>query len=230
MKKSFEKYEILISIFLIVIYILSNSYCLNKFGITDYRSTICNVILSLMILLFVFKNKLGDYYGLVQKPKFKELLYFIPLLLIILVSVLGGIAINNSYSEIIFYVLSMFGVGFLEEIIFRGFLFKAMAKDNINTAIIVTSVTFGIGHILNLFNGALIIPTLIQICYALSVGFMFVTIFEKGKSLWPCILTHGIVNSVSIFTIENTYTLYVVPIMWIIISIWYSLYIRKKFI
>ena len=31
----------------------------------------------------------------------------------------------------------MFNVGFIEEIIFRGFLFKMMAKDNVKSAVIV---------------------------------------------------------------------------------------------
>ena len=228
MKKYFDKYELLISILLIIVYLATNSYCLNEFGITDYRNSICNIFLSLIILMFIFINKLSDYYGLTCKIKFRDYLYFIPLLLIVLASLFGGLRINNSIDEIIFYIISMFGVGFLEEIIFRGFLFKAMAKDNLKSAIMVTSITFGIGHILNLFNGAETIPTLIQVGYAISVGFMFVIIFYKSNNLWPCILTHIFVNSLSIFTIENIYSMYIVPIIWITITISYSLYILKK--
>ena len=65
----------------------------------------------------------------------------------------------------------MINVGFIEEIIFRGFLFKMMEKDNIKTAIIVSSLTFGIGHIVNLLNGADFISTVIQIFYAISICF-----------------------------------------------------------
>ena len=121
----------------------------------------------------------------------------------------------------------MIGVGFLEEIIFRGFLLKMMEKDNVNTAIIVTSITFGIGHIVNLFNGADVIPTLMQICYSISIGFLFVTIFQKSKSLWPCIIAHIAINCLAIFSIENTITLYIIPIFWIITSIAYAMYLRK---
>ncbi len=38
---------------------------------------------------------------------------------------------NNSKSEIIYHILTMINVGFIEEIIFRGFLFKMMAQENI---------------------------------------------------------------------------------------------------
>lgn len=228
MKKYFEKHELLFCILLIVIYIVSNSYCMQNFGLTDYRSVIVNFILSLLIVIFIVKNKLGEYYGLTKLPNPKKFLYFIPLLLIASVNLWNGININNSVSEIIFHILSMIFIGFLEEIIFRGFLFKMMEKDNINRAIIVTSITFGIGHIINLFNGADLIPTLLQILYATSIGYLFVTIFHKSESLWPCIITHILVNSLSIFNnTDNIISLYIGPSFLIIIPILYALYIKK---
>ena len=77
----------------------------------------------------------------------------------------------------------MLNIGFLEEIIFRGFLFKMMEKNNVKTAIIVSSITFGIGHIVNLLNGAELIPTLLQVCYAIAIGYMLVMVFYKSKSI-----------------------------------------------
>ena len=103
-----------------------------------------------------------------------------------------------------------------------------LAKDNIKTAIIVTSLTFGVGHIINLLNGADIIPTLIQVCYATATGYLFAIILYKGKSLWPCIITHIVVNSLSIF---NTTTVSVLnnigPIALIVVSLSYAIYINK---
>ena len=228
MKKSLEKYEFWISMSLIIIYLVSNSFCMQNWGLTDVRPVICNAILSAGILIFINKNELKEYYGLVKPNKVKEFLYFIPLILMIGTSIISGIYINNSINEILFHVLSMLCIGFLEEIIFRGFLFKVMEKDNVKTAIIVTSITFGIGHIINLFNGAALIPTLIQIIYAIAAGFLFVIIFYKGKSLWPCIITHSIINSLSIISVENDISLYVIPVVWLVISIFYSMYIIKK--
>ncbi len=227
MEKYFEKHETLITILLIIIYVVTNSYCMQNFGANDYRTAIWNFVLSLAIIIFIAKNKLGAYYGLTKFPKFKDFLFFIPLLIIMSVNLWNGININNSMTEIIFHILSMIGVGFLEEIIFRGFLFKMMEKDNVNRAILVTSLTFGIGHIVNLLNGAELIPTLIQICNAVALGYLFVVIFQKGKSLWPCIIAHATINSLSIFNIDNNFSLYIIPIFIIAISISYALYIRK---
>ena len=60
-----------------------------------------------------------------------------------------------------------------------------MGNENVKRAIIVSAVTLGIGHIVNLLNGAELIPTLMQICYAISLGYLFVIIFYKSKSNNP---------------------------------------------
>ena len=226
MKKIFEKHETLFCILLIVFYIIVNSYCLQNFGIEDYRSTIINTIFSLVLIFVIVKLKRVSYYGLAKVSNLKRYLYFIPLLLIISVNLWNGININNTPNEIIFYILTM--VGFLEEVIFRGFLFKMMEKDNVNRAIIISAITFGIGHIVNLLNGSNLIPTLMQISYAISIGYLFVIIFYKSKSLIPCIITHCLVNSLSIFNVENTVSLYVSSMFLIIISLVYAIYINKS--
>lgn len=227
MKNFFEKHEKLICILLIVLYVVINSYCMQNFRVGDYRSTIINTVFSVALIILIIGLKRTSYYGLTKVTNLKKYLYFLPLFLIVSVNLWNGININNSTNEIIFYILTMINVGFIEEIIFRGFLFKMMEKENIKKAIIVSAITFGIGHIVNLLNGADLIPTLMQICYAVSIGFLFVIIFYKSKSLIPCIITHSLVNSLSIFNIENTISLYVVPIFLIIVSIIYTIYINR---
>jgi len=229
MKESFKKHELSISILLIIIYVLINSYCMQNFGLIDYRSALVNVGLSIAIIVFIIKNRLINYYCLNSFPKANEFLFFIPLLLIISVNFWNGINIENTSLEILFYIITMICVGFLEEIIFRGFLFKAMAKDNLKSAIIVTSLTFGIGHIVNLINGAQFIPTFMQILYSTSIGFLFVVILLKAKSLWPCIITHVLINCFAIFNNQyNTLSLYIIPVFLVVVSISYTIYIMKK--
>ena len=122
----------------------------------------------------------------------------------------------------------MINVGFIEEIIFRGFLFKAISKESIKKGIIISSITFGIGHIVNLINGSPLISTIIQIIYAVSLGYLFVTIFYKSKSLIPCIITHSLINSLSIFNTSKGIKEYIFSSILIIISLSYAIYINKK--
>ena len=83
----------------------------------------------------------------------------------------------------------------------RGLLFAAIAKDNVKSAIVISSVTFGIGHIINLFNGSgmELVNNLCQIVFAIAVGFLLVTIFYRGGSLLPCILVHSAINTLGTF-------------------------------
>ena len=141
MKKLFEKHETLICMLLIILYIVINSYCIQNFGITDYRSTIINTVFSGALLAFIINLNGLSYYGLTKVSNLKKYLYFIPLLVIISVNLWSGININNTPSEIIFHILTMFNIGFIEEIIFRGFLFKMMEKDNVKSAIVISSIT-----------------------------------------------------------------------------------------
>ncbi len=228
MKQIFEKHETLFCILLIIIYITINSFCVQFFGYTSLVGFVVNTIFSLFLIGIILGLKRASYYGLTKTTNIKDYLYFIPLVFIITVNLWNGININNSKSEIIFHILTMINIGFIEEIIFRGFLFKMMEKQNVKSAIHISAITFGIGHIINLLNGADFIPTLMQICYAIAIGYLFVIIFYKSKSLIPCIITHSLVNSLSIFNIENTISLYIAPIFLIIVPLLYTLYILRK--
>lgn len=228
MKKIFEKHESTICILLIVLYVVINSYCMQNFGIEDYRSTIINTVFSIIVIILIKSLNKMSYYGLTKVTNWKDYLYFIPLVLIISTNLWTGININNSYSEILFHILTMLNIGFLEEIIFRGFLFKMMEKNNVKSAIIVSSITFGIGHIVNLLNGADLVPTLLQICYAISLGYMFVIIFYKSKSLVPCIIAHFLINALSIFRMENEMLKYISAVFLIVVPAAYAIYIIKK--
>ena len=133
-------------------------------------------------------------------------------------------------AETVLYIISMLCVGFLEEIIFRGFLFQAMRKDGLKSAIIVSSVTFGFGHIINLLSGAELIPTLIQILYAVSTGFAFTLLFLKSGCLWPCILTHSAINALSAFVPGEIPlpTQLISGLFLTVVSLCYALYYLKK--
>ena len=228
MKKFFEKHETFVCILLIILYIVINSFCLQNFGVEDYRSTIINTIFSFaLIVLMVVLNR-TKFYGLTKVTDAKKYLYFIPLAIIVSVNIWNGININNTYSQIVFHILTMFNIGFIEEVIFRGFLFKMMAKDNVKLAIAVSSITFGIGHIVNLFNGADLVPTLMQICYATAIGYLFVVIFHKSKSLVPCIIAHSLNNALSIFNVENNISKYIAPIFLMVVPLIYAIYINKS--
>lgn len=228
-KKVFEKHETLFCILLIAVYVVSNSLCVQSFGVADPRSVVVNTALSVALALLVFVLKRREYYGFCLPKDPKKFLWFIPLVLIISVNLWSGVNLNHAPQEIIFHILTMLGVGFIEEVIFRGFLFRMMAKDNLKIAILVNSLTFGIGHIVNLINGADLVPTLLQVGYATAVGYLFVTIAYRSGSIIPCIIAHSINNALSIFNVENELSAYVAPVFLMIAPIIYVIYINKQY-
>lgn len=228
MKKLLEKHETALCISLIIVYIVVNSFCVQAFGETSFVGFIANTLLSAVLLGIMLSTKTAAFYGLTKAENPRQYLYFIPLVLLVSVNLWNGVNINHSPSQILFHILTMINIGFIEEIIFRGFLFKMMAKNHVKSAIFVSAVTFGAGHILNLLNGADLLPTLLQICYATSTGYLFVILFHKSKSLIPCIITHSLVNSLSIFNVDNTLSLYIAPVFLTVIPLAYAIYINKK--
>lgn len=203
MKKIYDKNELNFALIWIGIYVVLLSVgdsISGTIGIVKIVTAPICIILTLIMYLWIRKNEFKEKYGLCSfEANVKEYLYFVPLVLLASTNLWWGFRMNLTLVESVLYVISMLCVGFLEEVIFRGFLFKAMCKTNVKQAIIISSVTFGFGHIVNLLNGRDIPETLMQICYAVAIGFLFTIIFYKGKSLWPCIVTHSACNSLSAF-------------------------------
>ena len=208
LKKLYDKSKIWFAIAWIIAYcvLLSVGDTLSALiGIDKSVTLAIGILLSGVLLLFLKKNGLFNDYGLcVPKTSAKSMLYYIPILVMLTANLWYGVALNYGALETVLYILSMLCVGFLEEVIFRGLLFEAMRGDSVKAAIIVSSVTFGIGHIINLINGsgAELLPNLLQVIYATSAGFMFVMMYYKSKSLVVCIAAHGLFNALSVFANE----------------------------
>ncbi len=211
-KKLYKKSEIWFALAWIIVYVVLASTGDNiseNIGILKIATLPILIILSIILFLFVKNNGLAKKYGLCKSEiPASKMLFYIPLIIIMTTNLWYGVTINFSPLENVLYILSMLCVGFLEEMIFRGFLFNALVRDGVKSAIIISSVSFGIGHIVNLVNGsgAELLPTMLQVVYAIAIGFAFVMIYYKTKSLLPCILTHSILNSLSVFANEEIIT------------------------
>ena len=132
-------------------------------------------------------------------------LFYIPLIILSTTNFWNGTALNLNAAGTICYIVCMLFVGYVEEVIFRGFLFNALAKDSVKSAIIVSSITFGLGHLLNLVNGsgAELTENLFQVTGAIALGYLFVVLFYRGGSLLPCIISHSAINVTSVFANET---------------------------
>lgn len=205
MKKLYEKNELNFAIVWIVVYCALQSLAnpLNKaIGVAYAASAAFCILQTIVLLIFILKNKLQKRYGFCKSPvPAWRFLYYVPLVILASGNLWNGVALNYSPAAMVCRIVCMLCVGFLEEVIFRGLLFAAIAKNTVKSAVVISSVTFGVGHIVNLFNGSgmNLAENLCQIAFAVVVGFLLVTIFYRGGSLLPCILAHAAINILSTF-------------------------------
>ena len=212
MKKLYEKNELTFAIVWIVVYCVLQSLAnpLNKaIGVAYAASAAFCVLQTVVLFAFIRKSGVQKRYGLCKSsvPAWR-FLYYAPLVILVSGNLWNGVALNYTPMETVCRIVCMLCVGFLEEVIFRGLLFKAIAKDNIKSAVVISSVTFGIGHIINLFNGSGmdLVDNLCQIVFAIAVGFLLVTIFYRGGSLLPCIIVHSAINTLGTFSNDANLT------------------------
>ena len=193
-----------------------------------------NILLTAVLLLWLWKEDLFGYYGLCQSGiSAAKFLWYLPLVLFLSHNLWFGVSFHRSAGYAVCYVGTMLCVGLLEEVIFRGLLFRALALQNVKMAVIVSSLTFGLGHLLNLFNGSgmELVTNLCQVVGAVACGFLFVLICHRGGSLIPCIVTHSLNNAVGVFAKEEPLT---VPQQLLLsgavlgITVMYALYLHRK--
>ena len=165
---------------------------------------ICILVLAVMATLWIIRNGLTEKFGLCAfKGNIKIFLWFTPLIVMSCTNLKNGLGLSASFGVTLLMAVNLALGGYVEEIIFRGFLFRAMEKDNLRNAIIVSAITFGAGHIINVFNTADIWGVLLQVGYAIVIGFLYTVVVYKGGSLWPCIASHIFVNGSSVFAREE---------------------------
>ncbi len=212
MNRLHENRPVLFAVLWIVVYVVGLSLADNAsaaLGIEKAVTLPLALVLSLVLYSWISRQNLKSYYGLCPSAvPDGNLLWYFPLGVLASVNLWFGVTMNLSVPETVLYVASMFCVGFLEEVIFRGLLFKAMVPLGLKPAVVVSSLTFGMGHLVNLINGsgANLFSSMLQVVYAAAAGFLFTILFLRTGSLRACILTHGVLNALSAFANEAART------------------------
>jgi len=209
MRKLYDKSELAFALVWIGIYCVGMSAfdeISRSIGVESSASALFAAAASLFLYFWLKKQGKLERFGLCgPTAPARTFLFYIPLIVITTKNLWGGVTMQYDAVGTVCFIVKMLCVGFLEELIFRGFLFKAMSRDSIKWAVVVSSVTFGLGHIINLLNGSGmgVAENLVQIFFAVLIGFLYVIIFWRGGSLWPCVISHGVFNSLSAFSAED---------------------------
>ena len=108
--------------------------------------------------------------------------------------------IKKEFLDVLFLFLYCMSVGLLEEFVFRGLIFSTLAgvfpntKKGLLQTFFLSSCLFGFVHLLNIFAGAGVGETLLQVGYSILTGGLFAFVLIKTKNLLCCAGVHAIYN------------------------------------
>ena len=102
--------------------------------------------------------------------------------------------------DFVLFALHCVCVGLFEECVFRGILFYLLAsyfpknKQGIIQTVVVSSLLFGGAHLWNIFAGANVGATLLQVGYTILTGGLFVFAFIQTKNVLVPAFVHATYN------------------------------------
>jgi CAAX amino terminal protease family. len=145
------------------------------------------------IILIIYRKQLY-HFKVCMNSKYEIIALFgVMILLFILHSNFG---ISGIYPFFFYLVVIAFG----EEFIFRGFIYNKIKSHSKFLAIIISGVLWGVPHAILptiISNGSLselFLTMLTQICGGILMGWYFIFLLEKSKTLWIPILIHAILD------------------------------------
>ena len=159
--------------------------------------------LSICIFLIVLTVVRG--YAAIFKPKWGRgnLLWSIPCLLVAIVNfpfgaLIGGEAVISRWDLLWIFCLKCIAIALLEEIFFRALLLPLFMQRFANNryraliSVLCSSVLFALLHLLNLFFGAGVGETMLQVGYTFLLGCMLAVMMLRTKNIWLCVIVHAL--------------------------------------
>lgn len=167
------------------------------------------LLIAALLYIVITKTRFGRD---LQMKKYKISTFFLSLVVLMtaapmasFLNIFSQLFVKNQMSGAVFQITKNVPIwagiliigclpGFIEELVYRGILYHAFRKRSVLTAIIVSSLSFGLMH-MN-FN---------QILYAIYLGIIFALILEATGSLFSTMILHMLFNAV------NTSYVYILP-------------------
>ena len=230
MRKFYETKPVLFAILWIVVYVVLIAPLRGRFGDGSLQMLLGLVAISAALLAAIRLLGIQKELGMTRwLQNGKALLWLLPMWVLSTGNLWGGVSVRYDAITSVMAVLSFLLVGVAEEIIFRGFLFNGMRKTGrLTVAIVVSAITFGMGHIVNLLTGHATAETLVQMIFAVAWGFLFTFAYLKGGSLLPCIAIHGLIDAFSVFSRDNEIAHWAYIVATVAAALVYCLYLRKQ--
>ncbi|QEE61174.1 CPBP family intramembrane metalloprotease [Salinibacterium sp. dk2585] len=200
MKKLHDVQPVWHAVVWIVAYVLLVSvgdWASELFGEPNSATAPLLLVFSIALVLYVIRNGWARRYGLrpIRRDQFRGTLLYLPLAVLVVLQFANGFRERLDLMTVLLIILLMIGVGIVEEVLFRGFLFRAILNEgSLARAVAISGVTFGIGHILNLARGYTGTEQIIQVAGAIVIGVVLTLLFAVSGTIVPLIAFHALFN------------------------------------
>ena len=215
-----------------IIYSFSEKF--SKLFKENHILTVFAIMLYIIALyIFLKKRKRLSAYGICF-PKYwrkKDIVWLMPLLSFPFANMYLQGNQTMLQNSLITFLLILFTV-FLEELLFRGYLlvylFEKYGINNKWFGMIISSVLFGIFHIVNLFQGADILYTIIQMFCACGTGLCLCVLVSQYKSIFPGTIIHYLINITSLYVEKSNYYVLLFFFILSVLHIFYACLLNWK--
>ena len=168
-----------------------------------------NLILGLLLVIFMCYVKKIKPLIFNKNSFFKGLKISLVIIILFTISIISNCITYTDeghsllpFGNVLICIISMFAVGFFEEVLFRGLVlnyildvFGRDTRKNVITAVLISSLLFGLVHITNvLFMGTSISTAATQAVLSIFSGLGFSAIYLRSKSLYSAMFVHGLMD------------------------------------
>lgn len=164
---------------------------------TNATFMIAFAIVAVVQVVFMTKNGRWKQYGFSVNSDLSNFPVIVPLFLIAVVPLLAGVDSSIGVQQIIYILIYMLIVAFVEEVLYRGVILNHLKQKSTNYAIFGSAIMFSISHLITAVGGKSISEVLFQVALAFVMGMILaITVISTGN-IYICIAYH-FVNNVSV--------------------------------
>ena len=187
------------------------------------------ITIALVIIMGAIERKNLVSYGICRGTYKNSLKYIIPLglLALMITPYFFGIPMVD---PVVPAVLDVIFIGIMEELIFRGLLFRAAeVLMGEHLAVIISSILFGLIHLVNLSGNNAVSYVLFQVVFNAVIGLGFAALRAKTKSILAGIIIHIILDMNGIFAAEIQWVENAQIIMYFVVGgLLYGFYLAER--
>jgi membrane protease YdiL (CAAX protease family) len=192
------KQPVLFSVVTTLAYILVLLVFLTIFEVARARPLLSSAIVhvfacGLVIVLISYMRWWRDC-GFTRPVSDRTFVAYLPWLLLLMLISAGPKSAGVPFRTVAIFAFLTLAVGLAEEGVFRGVVLRALLPRGTWFAVILSSVLFGLGHMIHTLIGASVGPTVVEVIFAMLIGVGLAGARLYGGQILPAVVIHAVID------------------------------------